>query len=124
MYGVPNRKPHEMKINRSKTKLQVRVTAESLGQTFPETNLNKLIRWLQTRRDELSRSGFSNLELHCGTDWDSSYDMTLVGTREETDKEFNARMKFIEKEQRQEQVKMQEHMKFIQTEAKKLGILK
>ena len=113
-----------MKINRSKKKLQVRVTAESLGPTFPYNDLNKLILWLQAKRDELSRGGFSNLELHYESDWDSPYDLTLVGTREETDKEFNARMKAIEKEQRQETVKMQEHMKFIETEAKKLGILK
>jgi len=113
-----------MKLNRSKKKLQLRVTAEALGTTFPETNLDKLIQWLQNKRSELTDRGFSNLELHYEADWDSPYDLALIGVREETDKEYAARMKAIEKEHRQESVKMQEHIKFIEHEAKKLGILK
>ncbi len=113
-----------MKTNRSKKKLQLRVTAESLGTTFPESNLDKLILWLQSKRDELQAKGFSNLELHYEADWDSPYDLTFVGIREETNKEFDTRMRAIEKNQRQEAVKMQEHLKFIEREAKKLGILK
>jgi len=114
----------KMKVNRSKKKLQIRATVEVLGTQFPETNLDKLIPWLQNKQTELASRGFSNLELHYEADWDSPYDITIVGVREETDKEYNARMKAFEKEQRQETVKMQEHMKFIETEAKKLGILK
>jgi hypothetical protein len=125
MYGVQNKlRQKVMKNNRSKKKLQVKVTAKSLGTMFPETNLDKLIMWLQITRDELVQSGFSNLELSYIAEWDSPYDISITGIRDETDKEFNNRMKAIEKEKRQEAVKMQEHMKFIETEAKKLGILK
>ena len=125
MCGVRLKKQrNKMKTNRSKKKLQLRVTAESLGTTFPESNLDKLILWLQSKRDELQAKGFSNLELHYEADWDSPYDLTFVGNREETDKEFDTRMRAIEKNQRQEAVKMQEHLKFIEREAKKLGILK
>ena len=64
------------------------------------------------------------MELQYESNWDSPYDLHIVGIREETDKEYAARMKAIEKEERSEAVKMQEHLQFIEREAKKLGILK
>jgi len=73
---------------------------------------------------EWENQGFSELEIKYEAEWDSPYDLSIVGIREETDREFNARMKAIEKEERSEAVKMQEHVKFIENEAKKLGILK
>ena len=73
---------------------------------------------------EWENQGFSELEIKYEAEWDSPYDLSIVGIREETDREFNARMKAIEKEERSEAVKMQEHVKFIEKEAKKLGILK
>ena len=68
--------------------------------------------------------GFSNLELHFEADWDSMADLIIVGTREETEREYNARMRAIARNERQEAVKMQEHIKFIEQEAKRLGVLK
>ena len=123
-FGVQNKRRYEMKLNRSKKKLQVRVTVENLGSSFPETKLDNLIQWFQNKRNEWTAEGFTNLELRNVSSWDYAYDLTVVGTRYETDKEFNARMVAVEKEKRQEADKMREHMKFIEAEAKKLGILK
>jgi hypothetical protein len=79
---------------------------------------------LQEKKTEWEKQGFSELELKYEAEWDSPYDLTIVGIREETDKEYDARMKAIEKEERSESVKMQEHLQSIEREAKKLGILK
>jgi hypothetical protein len=87
------------------------------------TSLPGVIQWLRTKQAEYENQGFTDLELHYAADWDSPYEISIVGTREETDKEFDARMKAIEADERREAVKMQEHLKFIQTEAKRLGIL-
>lgn len=113
-----------MKVNRSKKKLRIRVTLENLGTSFPMTSLPEVIKLLQNKQADYESRGFTDLELHFESNWDDPCDMIFVGTREETDREYNARMKAIEKEERQEAVKMQEHLKFIETEAKKLGILK
>lgn len=112
-----------MKVNRSKKKLQVRVTVESLGESFPHTNLRQVISWLTDRETEWISRGVTNLELRFSADWDCPSEIEIIGTREETDKEFAARMRAVEKEKRQEAVAMQNHLKFIETEAKKLGII-
>lgn len=113
-----------MKVNRSKKKLRIKETLESLGTTLPETLLDKLILWLQNKQVEYTAKGYGTISFHFIAEWDGPDEIFLIGFRDETDKEYGARMKAIEKEERSEAVKMQEHVKFIEKEAKKLGILK
>jgi hypothetical protein len=123
MFGEQKRKGYRMKVNRSKKKLQLQMTAEQIGTQFPETELSKLIKWLQMKELELMARGFTNLKIDYVADWDSPYELSFVGTREETDREFKHRMVEIEKERRSETVKMQEHIKYVEAEAKRLGML-
>jgi len=91
-----------MKVNRSKKKLQIRVRLENLGTSFPHQNLRKLLDWLTEKETEYISKGFTNLELHFDSDWDGPSDLVIFGTREETEEEYNARMRAIAEEERQE----------------------
>ena len=141
MFGVPNKKNFgttkltkkkrnrifkmKTKINRNKKKLQIREQIENLGQSFDYQNLAELIQWLEKKRLDYIAQGFSDIELRFESGgWDDPYDLVICGVREETDMEYSARMKTVEKEKQKEAAQMQEHRKFIETEAKKLGILK
>jgi len=59
-----------------------------------------------------------------GGEWDNKYDIIFYGVHEETDKEFAARMKQIDKEKEAEKAKMDKHKAYIAAEAKKWGLLK
>lgn len=50
-------------------------------------------------------------------------DLVLYGYIEETDKEYNTRMKMAEKEKNREKEKANQHKKWIEEEARKLGII-
>ena len=96
-----------------------------MGWAFHHAKIEELILWLQERKRYLESQGWSNLEVKFDSGgWDEPHDINIYGTREETDKEYAFRMKCIEKETRQEQVKLQEHMKFVKKEAERLGIIK
>lgn len=114
-----------MKINRSKKKLRIRKTLEILGENLPETDLTKLINWLQGRKEYYESQGFSNIELCFNSNgWDNPYEISIEGIGEESDADYKHRMDIVQKEKLKESLKKQEHFKFIQTEARKLGILK
>lgn len=124
MCGEQSRKrSYKMRVNRSKKRLKLRKTAESLGTTFPYTNLRQLIEWLTEKETEYISKGFTNLELHQEASWDEPYEMIILGTQDETDREFATRMREVEKEKRCEQEEKQKHVQFIESEAKRLGLL-
>jgi len=95
-----------------------------VGTTFPRTKIEEVIQWLQERKNYLEAQGWSALELQFDNGYDDLYDINIHGTREETDKEYSVRMKDVTREKVQEQIRLQEHIKFVKQEAKRLGIIK
>ena len=114
-----------MKINRSKTRLKLRTEIENLGCELPHTDIAEVIKWLVEKKRELELRGYSELTLNSETGgYDCPNDFVIRGNHEETDKEFERRMKDIADEKRIETFKHHEHINHITMEARKLGLIK
>ena len=112
------------RVNRSKKRLRVREKAWDLGTSFNATQLDEVIEELRELKKEVESRGYSDLTLEFQPNWDDPSEMVIFGTRDETEKEYAKRMKAIENEKRQEQVALQEHIKKVEAEAKRLGLIK
>lgn len=112
-----------MTINRNKTKLKIRKQISILDQTNLTGPIQKVIDWVTTLEKEYSDKGYSNMELNLEGSYEDYPDLVLYGYIEETDKEYNNRMKRIEKEKRREKEFADQHKERIRAEAKRLGII-
>lgn len=114
-----------MKVNRSKKKLQIRERIKELGKSFDPNDLAAIIQYLQSELDDCTEKGYTHvaLDFEFGTWEDETYDLVLNGVREETDAEYNKRMKNIAEEKQLEKVKKEEHVNYIQKEAKRLKLI-
>lgn len=96
----------------------------TLGTEFETNKLDEVIEELRDLKKEVESRGYSDLTLEFEFDWDDPSDMVIYGTRDETEKEYAKRMKAIENEKSREKVALQEHIKNVEAEAKKLGLIK
>lgn len=113
-----------MKVNRNKTRLRVRKQLEVIGLKLPVQPLSELIQWLTKRLDQYGED-YKDISLvfEQGEDLDGPYQIALYGTRPENLDEYAERMKLVEAEEQAEKEKAMKYSKFIESEAKKLGIV-
>lgn len=114
-----------MKTNRSKKKLQIRERIKELGKCFQVTDLAAVIHYLQSELDSCTALGYTNVTLDFEfAGWeDEAYDVVINGVREETDQEYEKRMKQVAEENRLEKIQKEAHVMYIQKEAKRLKLI-
>ena len=88
----------------------------NIGTCFDATKLSEIISFLQEQQDELTKEGYSNLQLKfdwCG--WDAPYEMCIYGEKFETDSVYYERLaryqEKLEKEILQKQKQEEEKRK-------------
>ena len=89
---------------------------------FFEGDLDDVINGLTTIKQECYDQGFKDVTITVDQYYDSSA-FDIYGTRPETDEERDRRLTAARKEKAKKRTSKAEHKKFIEAEARKLGLL-